>query len=549
VKPIADTEAGSYLHPVGRHALFLFGLGLFTLEPSSALAATTNNGDELPGWLELTLAALAASVGLAVLVAVIEMSLRMTRERSGRGEVEVPVLSALYAQRLYARALYGVAPAGVATAIALLRTEEVSTAAFLFAAMVLTGAILRSHRHPLHLMPIARYAFNAFVPAAGIAVAMVPAAFGNSLLAPQTAVVILIAAVITTLMAAWLENRFEADRPIRLAVIGRPTFAEKLTSELEETGIRGYTVVGYLGEGPPGPDTHTDWLGSLNDVRSAVQREGIDLLVIAPHKPRLAVFEQAAKACLDLPVRMIEATALYEDVLGHVPIGTINSAWFQFIMHPRYSPSSPLSKRVLDLVVSGLMGLASLPLMLLAALAVKLEDRGPVFYRQRRVGEEGREFQMVKFRTLRADADELMESHGEEELVTRAGRALRKTHLNELPQLFQVLKGDMSLVGPRPEPPALVEELSGLVPYYERRALVKPGLTGWAQVRCGYAGSHYGTAWKMCHDLYYIKHRSAQFDLLILVQTLHALLERSGEEEQLPAKDFILGDTVELARR
>ena len=105
----------------------------------------------------------------------------------------------------------------------------------------------------------------------------------------------------------------------------------------------------------------------------------------------------------------------------------------------------------------------------------------------------------------------------------------------------------MSLVGPRPEPPALVEELSGLVPYYERRALVKPGLTGWAQVRCGYAGTPVGTAWKMCHDLYYIKHRSAQFDLLILVQTLHALVERDVEE-QTPAEDFILGEAAELTR-
>ena len=105
----------------------------------------------------------------------------------------------------------------------------------------------------------------------------------------------------------------------------------------------------------------------------------------------------------------------------------------------------------------------------------------------------------------------------------------------------------MSLVGPRPEPPALVEQLSGLVPFYERRGLVKPGLTGWAQVRCGYAGSHQGTAWKMCHDLYYIKHRSARFDLMILVQTLHALIEQEEGQEQLPARDFILGDAVELA--
>jgi lipopolysaccharide/colanic/teichoic acid biosynthesis glycosyltransferase len=228
-----------------------------------------------------------------------------------------------------------------------------------------------------------------------------------------------------------------------------------------------------------------------------------------------------------------------------VPIGTINSAWFQFIMHPRYTPSSPLSKRILDLVVSAVMLVAAVPVLVLAALAVKLEDRGPIFYRQRRVGEEGREFQMLKFRTMATDADERLETESEEALVTRVGRILRALHLNELPQLVQVLKGEMSLVGPRPEPPELVKELMDLVPYYERRALVKPGLTGWAQVRCGYAGSRVGTAWKMCHDLYYVKHRSARLDLLIMVQTLHALVEREGEE-QLPAEDFILGDAAEL---
>jgi lipopolysaccharide/colanic/teichoic acid biosynthesis glycosyltransferase len=279
-----------------------------------------------------------------------------------------------------------------------------------------------------------------------------------------------------------------------------------------------------------------------------VRDQSIDLLVIAPQARRLEVFERAARECLDLQVRMIEATALYEDLLGHVPIGTINSAWFQFIMHPRYSPSSPLSKRALDLFVSGLMLVGAAPIMLLCALAIKLEDRGPVFYRQRRVGEEGREFDMVKFRMLRPDADDLWATMTEEELLTRVGRVLRKTHLNELPQLWQIFKGEMSLVGPRPEPPQLVNELSGLVPYYERRALVKPGLTGWAQVRCGYAGSRFGTAWKMCHDLYYIKHRSVAFDLLVLLQTVHVLVERD-REEQLPAKDFILGDTVEFVGR
>ncbi len=496
------------------------------------------------GIVEVILGVTLALAAVAVLVAAIEIALRTSRKDRDDADA-APVLSALAAQQLYSRVLYGLAPTAVATAITFQRTEAFSSAALMFVAMALTTAVLRAHHLPLHLAPIARYAYNAFVPAAGVALAMLPGAFGGSTIPAKTGAAAVIGAILTTVMAALFERRFESSRPIWLAVVGPPDFAEKLASELSFTGIRNYRVIGYIGEEPVGGG-EVRWLGELEDVRTAVQHEGIDLLVVAPHNARLKVFERAARDCLDLPVRMIEATALYEDVLGHVPIGTINSAWFQFIMHPRYSPSSPLSKRSLDIIVSGLMLAVAAPLMLVCALAIKLEDRGPVFYRQRRVGEEGREFDMLKFRTLHANADDLFATHTEDELITHVGRLLRKSHLNELPQLAQVLRGQMSLVGPRPEPPTLVEELSGRVPFYERRGLVKPGLTGWAQVRCGYAGSHYGTAWKMCHDLYYIKHRSARFDLMILVQTLHALVEREGEE-QLPARDFILGDAVELA--
>ena len=290
-------------------------------------------------------------------------------------------------------------------------------------------------------------------------------------------------------------------------------------------------------------------LGGMSEIRGVVLDNQVDLLVVSPEQPRLSIFEQTARACLDLPVRMIEATALYENILGHVPIGAINSAWFQYIMHPLYSPSSPLSKRLLDVAVSAALLIVAAPLLILCALAVKLEDRGPILYRQRRYGEEGREFDMIKFRTLRDDADQLIaEGRSEEEVVTRAGRLLRKGHLNELPQLLQVLRGEMSLVGPRPEPPELVETLSRVVPHYDRRALIKPGLTGWAQVRCGYAGSRIGTAWKTCHDLYYLKHRSVGLDLVILLQTFHALVERE-DTEQVPAPDFILGDAAELITR
>lgn len=459
-----------------------------------------------------------------------------------------PTISALYARRIYERFLYLVAPACVAAAIVLIRTDhDLASAALTLAAVTATTAIVGLRRFPLHLVPLARFLGNILVPLAGVAAAWLATLLVGSPLSAQTATAAAIGAILISLLAMTLEDRFLVDRPIRIGVIGPGILTQRLAAELAENDIRSYVVVGYIDEQD---DRHVSvpWLGDLANVRDAVQRAGLDLLVVGPQERRLEVFETTAKACLDLPVRMIEATALYEDVLGHVPIGAINSAWFQFIMHPRFSPSSPLTKRLLDVAVSGTLLLIASPLLLLGLIAVKL-DGGPIFYRQRRVGEEGRDFDMIKFRTLVPDADEqLAAGRAEEELVTRAGRVLRKAHLNELPQLIQVLRGEISLVGPRPEPPALVEALSGVVPHYERRALVKPGLTGWAQVRCGYAGSHAGTAWKTCHDLYYIKHRSARFDLLICLQTLSALVERTQEEE-LPAPDFILGEAADLAHR
>ncbi len=458
-----------------------------------------------------------------------------------------PFISAIHARRIYGRILYVVAPASVAAAITLSRSDDVASAVLMFAALAITASVVRLQIFPLHLVPLARYIANILVPLAGVTVAYLAAELGGSPISGRTAIAARLGAALIALLAMWLEDRFIFDRPVRIGVIGPGILTERLAAELAENRIRSYEVVGYIDEQE---DRHSGmrWLGALPNVRAAVQDAGIDLLVVGPQERRLEVFEKTAKACLDLPVRMIEATALYEDVLGHVPIGAINSAWFQFIMHPRYSPSSPFTKRMLDLLVSGTLVLIASPVLILSAIAVKL-DGGPILYRQRRMGEEGREFDMVKFRTLVPDADEqFAQGRSEEELLTRAGRVLRKGHLNELPQLLQVLRGDMSLVGPRPEPPELVENLSGVVPHYERRALVKPGLTGWAQVRCGYAGSHAATAWKTCHDLYYIKHRSARFDLLIVLQTLYALVERE-EEEGLPAPDFILGEAADLVPR
>jgi lipopolysaccharide/colanic/teichoic acid biosynthesis glycosyltransferase len=459
-----------------------------------------------------------------------------------------PVVSTLRAHKFHRRALYGVMPSVVGGAITLVRSDSEANALIMLVAMLAATSVLSLYKHPLHLIPLARYVVSFLVPAAGVALAVGAAEFGGTPIGHSTALTAFLGASLISLVGMRLEDRFVSDRPISMAVIGPGLLTERLQAELEENRIRSHQVLGYIAD-EEDPSSQAQWLGTLADVRSVVVSNGIDLIVMGAQSQRLRMFEIAAKACLDLPVRMIEATALYEDVLGHVPIGAINSAWFQFIMHPRYSPSSPASKRGLDLLVATSIWLISSPVFVLCAIAVKLEDRGPVFYRQRRAGEEGREFNMIKFRTLRPDADQMFAAGlDEEDLVTRVGAVLRKFHLNELPQLLQVMRGEMSLVGPRPEPPEVVESLSGIVPHYESRGLVKPGLTGWAQVRCGYAGTHFGSAWKTCHDLYYIKHRSARFDLLILLQTVQALLERE-DEEQLPAQDFILGDAAGLVHR
>jgi lipopolysaccharide/colanic/teichoic acid biosynthesis glycosyltransferase len=463
-------------------------------------------------------------------------------------------LNPFIAQNLPDRTLLRFGPPLVAAGFIIWLTNRLSTAAVAFVAILFVDAVLRTGRYPLRLVPFAHRVLAIGTVGAGLVVAY---AFGHISSQPiylGETVLAFTSASLVTIAAIWVGDRLAAEHPIRTAVIGDLGFTHRLKAELDENHIRSYELVGYIGEdrglNQMNPDAALLRLGAISEVRRLVQENQIDLLVVDPAAPRLLIFGEVAAACLDLKVRMIEATALYERVLGHVPIGVINAAWFQYIMHPLYSPNSSLSKRLLDIAVSAAMLLVLSPILLLSILAVKLSDGGPILFRQRRIGEEGREFDMIKFRTLVVDADVRMgEGVTEEELITPVGKLLRKVHLNEFPQLFQVLRGEMSLVGPRPEPPALVRELGDTVPHYNRRALVKPGLTGWAQVRCGYAGSRIGTAWKTCHDLYYLKHRSVTLDLITMLETVPALIERHESDEQVPAPDFILGDAADVVVR
>ncbi len=466
-----------------------------------------------------------------------------------------PPRNTLRLQAFYQRVLYVVAPATVAAMMILLRQEDAAQAAAVFVTLVASGLLLWPDGTPMHLMPVASTALRLLAPIAGMALVVSPGLVSPAWeLAPADVVAPLIGALLIVVMARFLETRFNTGSPVRLALIAPQELASKLDHELRASRIHNFRLVGYITAAEPfddelGGEEEMHWLGTLDDIRRIVQEHGVDLLAIGGGSPRLHVFEETAKACLDLRVAMVEVNAFYENVLGHVPIGSINSAWFQCIMHPNYAPTSPLIKRAVDLAITIPVGLlVGLPLLCLFALAIKLSDRGPVFFHQRRVGEQGREFDMLKFRTFHPNADELMlQGVPEAELVTSVGRFLRTTHMNELPQLINVVRGNMTIVGPRPEPPSVVESLEHIVPYYQRRGLVKPGLTGWAQVRCGYAGDPRGSAWKMCHDLFYVKQQSVAFDLLIMLQTLQVLVEMPADVYEGPHEEFTLGEAASPA--
>jgi sugar transferase (PEP-CTERM system associated) len=231
-------------------------------------------------------------------------------------------------------------------------------------------------------------------------------------------------------------------------------------------------------------------------------------------------------------IDILELPTFLERETGKVRLDVLNPSWIIFGDGFRASPLQRALERGFDLVASfGLLVLA-LPLMLLAAIGIKLEDglRAPVFYRQRRVGQHGEIFEVLKFRSMRVDAERSGAQYAEtnDPRVTRLGGFMRKTRIDELPQLINVLRGDMSFVGPRPERPEFVCQLEERIPYYRERHTVKPGITGWAQLCYPYGSSEKDTVEKLQYDLYYVKNRSLLFDLAILVQTVEVVLWGKG---------------------
>jgi len=261
------------------------------------------------------------------------------------------------------------------------------------------------------------------------------------------------------------------------------------------------------------------------EVAAVIEEQRPDVLVLVDD----ATYDAALERVLDTRanVRVATYASFSEYAFGRVPVEAITSGWFMSLFHPRQRIYGGSAKRAFDIVVASLVLVLTAPLLALLLLAAKLTG-GHALFCQVRVGENGRLFTIYKIQTMCCDAERDGPAFASEDdpRITRLGRFLRRTHLDELPQAWNVLRGEMSIVGPRPERPEFIDLIEAEVPFWSRRLLVKPGVTGWAQIRCGYASDCGGMRDKLSYDLWYLRHRSLALDLALCVSTVLRIVGR-----------------------
>ena len=273
-------------------------------------------------------------------------------------------------------------------------------------------------------------------------------------------------------------------------------------------------------------------LDPAGDLRGLCERFGVTEVVVAMDDRRRGFPIRDLLECRLAGVDVTELLTFLERETGRVRLDVLNPSWMIFGQGFRRDPLRLFSSRMLDVLASLAVLTLSAPFMVLTVIAIKLEDgwRAPAIYSQRRVGLGGRTFKVLKFRSMRQDAElnGAQWAQHSDPRVTRVGVVIRKLRIDELPQVFNVLRGHMSFVGPRPERPEFVAELAEKIPYYVQRHCVKPGITGWAQLCYPYGSSEQDALEKLQYDLYYIKNNNLLFDLAILVQTAEVVLLGKG---------------------
>ena len=336
----------------------------------------------------------------------------------------------------------------------------------------------------------------------------------------------------------------------RILIVGAGWAGRTIAQALRQHADSTYQVVGFIDDDPRKQDTAVQPAASASDPDDDPQLAALRVLGDHTSLPALMVEHQVSTLvlavthdidaqlfatlmdCLALGVEIIPMPLLYEELTGRVPVEHVGDNWYVALPlhHPGTGGLWPLMKRLFDIVASTL-GLLPLALLLpFIALAIITDSPGPVFYAQERVGKAGRIFRLYKFRTMVIDAEKNGAAWAQENdpRVTCVGRVLRRTHLDELPQLYNILRGDMSMVGPRPERPEFVAQLENEIPFYRLRHAVRPGAAGWALIHQGYGASKEDALLKLQYDLYYIKHQSLWLDAEILLKTVLTMLSLRG---------------------
>jgi len=297
-----------------------------------------------------------------------------------------------------------------------------------------------------------------------------------------------------------------------------------------------HQVIGYVSLQPSArpyvPQSQVLSLAPGETLLSVAKKHAIDRIVVALRDRRGGSFPmQQLLECKMNGIEVIEMPSFFEREYRQVMLDSLNPSWMVLGNGFRQGVLRHAVKRLFDVAVSGTLLVLCLPVLLLAALCIFLESGLPILYRQERVGRDGRVFTLLKLRSMRKDAETAGAAQwasADDARATRVGRFIRMSRIDELPQLFNVLKGEMSLVGPRPERPFFVDQLAKQVPYYSLRHGVKPGITGWAQVRYAYGASVDGAIEKLQHDLYYVKNHSLFLDSMILIATVEVVLWGKG---------------------
>lgn len=320
-------------------------------------------------------------------------------------------------------------------------------------------------------------------------------------------------------------------RPRRVLVVGADSAARELARDLQEKRNTLYRFIGVV-DGSAGArprDGQVFLARRSGDLEEIVRREAPDLIVCSQGKIRTRTVDRLLDAGIT-SVRVVDTFDFYEAAFARVANHRMTKAWFTSVLDARRNGYSARTKRAFDVIAAAAALVLFLPLAIGIAVAIRISGDGPILFRQLRSGERGKTFTMLKFRTMIVGAETNGAVWAEEDdpRITPIGRFLRRTRLDEIPQFLNVLRGEMSIVGPRPERPEYLEYLQREVPFWNRRLLLKPGITGWAQVHHAYTADVRGAAKKLAYDLYYLKHRSFGLDLRILFTTFKIVLSGRG---------------------